>query len=374
MLPRRFVFEGINPFHLERLMNRSPAFVFALAGMSACALAPAQTASPQTASPAWRTAAPAWAAAPASAVNPPGLTQRQPMAARPAANRPGSGSMSIPLPAGQPLAGAALQSANRALLIEARTPDRRVPSAPSAKLRDLAGSGAIDGGLAPGVCVRVALIASHRGQFTPGGLIAVRGCRLGHRRGTMHLLGNFPGGRVELDVVEWTDQMVAAEIPGSLKGVVDQEVRLQLVLADGQRSNEKPAQFLARRETLELPAYMVSNVNCAHPQPSRCETTSPLGADEIFGLHHGDDSQGGRDEWRLVLGSRWAVERIDYLARVGEVQASVRPWLQGAQLLSVDWRSQRAGRSITTSEYHAMYKLRLLVTGPAGVPLTADLP
>lgn len=356
-------------------MNRPSVPFTAFAVMSVCAHATAQTASPQSASPAWRATAPAWAAAQASAVSPSATTQRQPTSARPVANPPVAHSMSIALPPDQPLAGAALQRANQALLIEARTPDRRSPSAPLASPRELARSGALDGSLAPGLCAREAVIALPSGQFTPGGLIAVRGCRLGHRRGAVHMLGNFPGGRVELRVAEWTDQMVAAEIPGSLKGAVDQQVRLQLVLADGQRSNERPVSFQARRETLELPAHMISNVNCAHPQPSRCDMSPPYGGDdEVFGLHYGDDSQGGRDEWRLVLGSSWAFERIDYRARVGDVQAGVRPWLQGSQLLSVDWRSQRAERSITTSEYHAMYKLRLFVTGPAGVPLTADIP
>jgi hypothetical protein len=355
-------------------MNRSPAFFIALASMSASVLATAQTASPQSAAPAWRASVPAWAAAPASAVSSPAMTQRQPLAARPAASPPGTRSISIPLPQGQPLAGAALQRANQALLIEARTSERRSPSAPPAKPRDLARSGAFDGSLAPGVCVREAAIAAPNGQFTPGGLIAVRGCRLGHRRGAVHMLGNFPGGRVVLGVMEWTDQMVAAEIPADLQGVVDQDVRLLLVLADGQRSNEKPARFQARRETLELPAHMASNINCAHPQPSSCDITAFDGAERIFGLHYGDDSQSGRDVWRLVLGSSWALDRIDYEARVGDVQVGTGQRQPGVQLLNAEWRSQRAGRSITTSEYHAMYKLRLFVTGPAGVPLTADIP
>jgi hypothetical protein len=363
------VFVGINPC-VDRSMNLSATVFVAAASACTLATATAQVASPHTAAPAWHAAAPAWAAPSASAASQQTQIQRQTSAARaPAdANDQRRRSVLIALPQGQPLAGAALQRANQTLLIEARTPDRRSPAAAPAKPRDLARSGALDGSLAPGMCARPGWIAGPRGQFTPGGLIVARGCRLGDRRGEVHILGAFPGGRVVLDVVEWTDRMVAAEIPGELKGVVDQDTQLLLILADGQRSNERPMRFQARRETVALPDHMASRLNCAHPQPSGCYIDGPL----LTGWHYGDDSQGGRDTWGLVLGSSWAVGRIDYEKRVGDVQASVRKWTTGQQLLSVDWRSQLVGPGNTSSEYHAMYSLRLFVTGPVGVPLTAD--
>lgn len=350
-----------------------------LLGIGLVANVSAQSSSATRATPNWNYNAPTAAAPPAGAQPPPAAVApalpslpRADARNRPSAVAAKAKSITFTLPPGQPLAGAALERANRALLAEPRTPDPRRTTAKTSSLHERARANNLVGNLAPGVCVREAAIEVPKGQFTPGGLIVVRGCRLNDRPGSVHMMGMFPSGRVALEVVTWTDQAVAAMVPADLQGVLDQEVRFQLVLAQGQRSNERLVAFKARRETVELPARMVSNHICAAPQPSRCDNKDPRGVEVVNGFHQGDDSQFGRDIWHVSLGSSWALDRIDYDMRVGILETRVGARQPGVQPLEVDWRSVGSGRNIASTAYAAKYEMRLFATGPAGVALTTE--
>jgi hypothetical protein len=207
-----------------------------------------------------------------------------------------------------------------------------------------------------------------KGAITPGGRVSMRGCELGSRRGEMRMLGQFPGGRVKLVVEEWTPQLVIASVPAELRGVVDQDVRMQLVPATGTPPKEQPGRFQARRETVELPDALMANVQCAHPQPSDCKLESLLGARWAFAWHTGSDSQRGSDLWRLSLGPAWELERIEHRAGSGSSQATAQPRQATQQIVSVDWISQQS-----ETIFAANYLVRFFVTGPAGIPIAAGL-
>ena len=270
---------------------------------------------------------------------------------------------------GAPLSGDALATANEQLRVsemQARSgpgmpierPGRTFASQRLATSTPMAGT----------ECAESGRIGAPKGNVTPGGLISVRGCDLGRALGGIKMLGAFPGGSVSLEIVEWTPQLVLAKVPEGLRGVADQDVRIQYVASNGVPGNDQPARFAARRETIEVPDALLAVINCAHPQPSQCDYSDLLGSRWAYGDHSGADSQSGRDLWRITIGSAWQVDRIE--ARSVNAEPVILPHENGRQIVAVDWTSKPSDWS---SLYHAQYYMRFFVTGPAGVALTTDI-
>lgn len=275
----------------------------------------------------------------------------------------------VPAAHALPLAGAALAAANTQVLAEEHAVPARSGGMPLPKSRPMVGerfaaAGAAD---AAAACIPGSTGAP-KGAITPGGRVSMRGCELGNRRGEMRMLGQFPGGMVKLTIEEWTPQLVIAAVPAELRGVLDQDVRIQLVPATGQAMKEQPGRFQARRETLELPDTLFANVNCAHPQPSECTQETLLGARWASAWHSGGDSQRGSDQWRLSVGPAWALERIEHRPGLGRSEPRAQPPGGNQQIVNVDWESRASDWG-----FQAQYLVRFFVIGPAGVPFTAGL-
>lgn len=283
----------------------------------------------------------------------------------------------VPSSRPNPPAGAALQASNQQVLADARAvPMRDAGSGlgqPKRKDAVSSANTALPMGTNYGQACIPGNVGAPKGVFTPGGTISIRGCDLGTKRGEMRMLGRFAGGAVQLAIVEWTPQLVVASVPEGLRGVEDQAVRIQLVTHDGKALKEQATQFLARRETVELPESLIANTNCAHPQPSECGWATLQNARWAFGSHWGTDSQVGRDTWRLTLGPSWQLERIDFRPN-GVVSApEAEPRSNSQQAVKVDWESRRDERYFDEDVYTAKYALRFFVTGPAGVAFTAGV-
>lgn len=287
----------------------------------------------------------------------------------------------VPASRARPPAGAALAATNAQTLAEAhampaRTAGLPQPRYPVPQAEKIALPGAGDSvkiaapGLAPAAVTCIPGNASApKGAITPGGRVSMRGCDLGSRRGEMRMLGQFPGGMVKLTVEEWAPDLVIAMVPAELRGVVDQDIRMQLVPAAGTPSKEQPGFFQARRETVELPDALVSNVECAHPQPSECWQQSLLGARWAAGSHRGGDAQHGRDSWRLSVGRAWELDHIETRLTGGAATPTSLAPQGDQQIVHVDWGSLGDG----TGMFYATYMLRFFVSGPAGVPFTAGI-
>jgi hypothetical protein len=292
-----------------------------------------------------------------------------------------------PEPASLPLAGAALAQANQQLLAQI-TPLREATPSPAAPLptRQAADEGRhwgvgaraapaaampVDPTVVSSGCINKGSISKPVGNLTPDGLVMLRGCDLGFAKGQVRMQGAFPNGYVLLKVHTWRSDLVVAEVPGDVQGVLDQSVRLAVVRSDGRLSNEVPGQFQARRVVLPIPNELVRVVNCARPQPSICEArTDSRGIPTLFAQHSGDDSQAGTDSWNFVLGNHWQMERVETDRAIGEVTVlragvgagvEVRwrslPWIQGEVLFAPDL-------------FAAGYRLQAFAIGPAGVPFT----
>lgn len=293
----------------------------------------------------------------------------------------------IRVPASRPVppTGAALRAANAQVLAEARAmparsggmPLQRPGSPPSAKIAlprstdavRIAAPGSADAAV---TCIP-GNASAPKGLITPGGRVSMRGCDLGSRPGEMRMLGQFPGGMVKLRIEEWTPQLVVALVPAELSGVTDQEIRMQLVPAAGTASKEQPGFFQARRETVALPDSLVTNLECAHPQPSECRLDSLLGTRWALGSHSGKDSQQGRDVWRLSVGRAWELDHIEHRPINGSTSPAAQAPQGDQQIVNVDWGSQYGYGSSENGLFHATYMLRFFVSGPAGVPFTAGL-
>lgn len=148
---------------------------------------------------------------------------------------------------------------------------------------------------------------------------------------------------------------------------------MALVTRDGQHAAERPARFLARRETRELPMSQVANLNCAHPQPSDCRVIRSDGAEWAWAEHSGTDAQGGRDEWALSFGSSFDLERIELKpgSASGQVNVAAAARRGAQQMVGADWRSMYV---MAPNTHAARYAMRFFVTGPVGLAVVTDRP
>jgi hypothetical protein len=278
---------------------------------------------------------------------------------------------------GGPLTGDALSRANEQL----QATERETLATESVGGRDSArrlNDAAAGAGPASATCAQKYRIGLPKGNVTPGGLISVRGCDLGMARGGLNLLGAFPGGSIKLEIVEWTPALVLAKVPDTVRGVVDQDVQVQVIGAGGVVGNGQPARFFARRETVELPETLIANTYCSGKQYQQCDFVSLLGARWAVGKHWGTDSQSDRDLWRLSIGSAWQLERIESRAFSAE-PLPLDTNEPGATMIAIDWRSVTSlspdigiFTSVSSTIFQSSYALRFFVTGPAGVAFTTN--
>jgi hypothetical protein len=289
----------------------------------------------------------------------------------------GTSVLKLPLAGVQPLAGAALAQANQQLLasvpVESRSQAQPLPARGTAPGGPGFGSGyaqiakpatvapQVDPAVLTAGCQNKGRIGSATGNFTPEGLVMLRGCDLGFARGQVRMQGAFPGGYVALTVKLWRGDHVVAEVPAGVQGVLDQPVKLSLVMADQRITNEVPAQFMARRVSLPIPGELVRVLNCARPQPSECGLRNVNGQPVVWAHHTGTDSQQGTDSFGFVLGNHWQLDRIELANAVGGVKA-----LQAAAGVDVQWQSRMG---TLPDIFSASYELRAYATGPAGVPM-----
>jgi hypothetical protein len=142
------------------------------------------------------------------------------------------------------------------------------------------------------------------------------GVDLGERPGTVALVGNFPGGRLQLEVVWWGDVVVGVRVP-DICGVVDQDAMLEVTLASGE-TTEWPVSFRAKREVRTL-VQDDMQVSCSQAaERNRCNgegegpaTASPVDLAKWYwyaatGQHQcGWDSTEGVDTFSVTLINGW---------------------------------------------------------------------
>ncbi len=181
------------------------------------------------------------------------------------------------------------------------------------------------------------------------------------------LVLNFGDGMEWATTSYWTDTQADAFF--SIAGRVDQQAALQLVRADGVRSNEFPVLFRARRDYQKLPPGSVQ-IECATAgyTTDRCWAGTAEKRDYLAASHAsyccitGDS---GTDTYALpTLLNGWKYDRLLFNQRGNPdgASASYSGFTPGpaGHTVSVDW-SAPLGELVT-------YTFLVYITGPLGVP------
>ena len=205
----------------------------------------------------------------------------------------------------------------------------------------------------------------------PGGLVKVDGTNFGAERGngglclewTIVLVQNdfTKQQRLCLDVVDWSDTRVIAQVPRDVVGVPDQNAPVVLRTDGGAYSNTLPLQFVATRET----RYIGSEP--ANVQISCSDGSSRDSCDANGGRHSDDffisDGSNGTDFFTYHLANGWQFQSMSFFLMDGSAVESGTPQPGATNFtLRVDW----SFGGFTTA---ANYNLNIVVTGPAGVPM-----
>jgi hypothetical protein len=89
-------------------------------------------------------------------------------------------------------------------------------------------------------------------QFTPGGLYTVIGSGFGGTLGQVDLVGpHLPGGRLALQVTQWGDRKLQAQLSEPVSGIADQPVTLRVTTRTGSLFT-MDVQFYATRQPITL--------------------------------------------------------------------------------------------------------------------------
>ena len=243
-------------------------------------------------------------------------------------------------------------------------------------------------------------IARARGDVTPGGTITLTGACFGSVSGHARMLGQFPGGTVDLAVRSWTDDSVTAVVPAGLSGVPDLPVDLVLARARPNRSVHGEIvslpvrmRFISARETT-LNGYRYLNpLTCAggvdyrwdytadRPLQNGCGVGDALGAalgnDGRFGwanhMRENGKADSGIDRWQLRLPLGWRFDSLGLQAESAE--SSVDQTLDPTNVtFTISWRTvhkkynRTYGKDATFSEYEdGSYVVYVYALAPRGL-------
>ena len=106
---------------------------------------------------------------------------------------------------------------------------------------------------------------------SPGEEIVINGCGFGSAKPHVRLMGQFPNGFLELELVPpWKDHVLVAKVPG-VTGVNDQPAKITVLRSDLTVGNQIPLGFQATRDLYWLQANDVS-VGCS--ETGHCVPTS----------------------------------------------------------------------------------------------------
>ncbi len=107
---------------------------------------------------------------------------------------------------------------------------------------------------------------------SPGEEIVLNGCGFGAARPHVRLIGQFPNGFLELEILPpWRDRILVARVPAT-SGVSDQPARITVLRNDLTIGNDVPLGFRASRSVYWLQPEDVS-ISCAK-RPGDCRPIS----------------------------------------------------------------------------------------------------
>lgn len=186
------------------------------------------------------------------------------------------------------------------------------------------------------------MISEVSGRLKPGGKVTVWGQCFGERSGHVEVIGQFPGGKLNVAFTAWDPNDVDIEVPATVAGATDHTVAVTVVAADGRRSPAMQAKFVAARERIEVPDRLwtpASGFELSATSDS-ASTSNPAAAGHL--------ARG------LRINPQCGLDTMDVVVLPGSVTA-IRGWEQGPPNeanVTIDW----AGTCIdTTTNTHYNY-------------------
>jgi hypothetical protein len=152
-------------------------------------------------------------------------------------------------------------------------------------------------------------------QFTPGGLYTVIGWGFGGAVGEVDLVGpHLPGGRLALQVTQWGDRVLQAQLPEPVSGIADQPVTLRVTTRAGTLLT-KDVQFFATRQPLilgvdELDLSQAFELNLGNPNDWSDTRTSGAQITRTKSGNNIDCPSVGQDSLRTKLPPGWALAEL----------------------------------------------------------------
>lgn len=228
-------------------------------------------------------------------------------------------------------------------------------------------------------------------HVTPGGFLTVDGQGFGNTIGEVKIFGQFPGGPLALNPVDWRSDQIYAQLPLGVRGVLDQDVQLQVVTAARKTHRLDGGRFIATRG----PEFVVTtgirrlvkqrsgsvwnaamgdtgrvdrlqgghDIDCPKPSRDYLETLDPGRGFVVTGLdaHFGRTDSGDGDQ-RGDAGSRTFFPGYSFGAWNGDQ-------------ISINWGVWRSHSSPTLGGLsdgydwcESNYQLEVSLQGPLGVP------
>lgn len=152
-------------------------------------------------------------------------------------------------------------------------------------------------------------------QFTPGGLYTVIGSGFGGTVGEVDLVGpHLPGGRLALQVTQWGERQLQAQLPEPVSGIADQPVTLRVTTRTGTLFT-MDTQFYATRQPItlsgnELDLSQAFDLNLGNPNDwSETLTNSGMITRTKSG-NNIDCPSVGQDSLRTKLPPGWALVEV----------------------------------------------------------------
>ncbi len=225
------------------------------------------------------------------------------------------------------------------------------------------------------------------GLVMPGGLVNIYGCGFGggNERGTIRLVGNFPGGFLVLTGGEWFDDFAAGVLP-TVSGVVDQRAKIQLTRRNQPIGEPYAVQFTATREHILLP-YTAIPTSCGDAAwYNSCNERGfkIMGGREFdcsgwsfCGSHNNQHPRQGTirvDAFNLTLKNGWVFDTLDYWYNYSILKGqpstiSIRGFEDGpANVMNMYGNWSLAEPWVPGQGAYVNYQGHIYIVGPLGVP------
>jgi len=218
------------------------------------------------------------------------------------------------------------------------------------------------------------------GALQAGTQLFVKGENFGTQKGKIFILGNFPGGKIELINVKWENsKQVNGVIPLSANGQPNQVVSVQVMTSYNTKSDPFGSPQFKGREEKVLTTDMVAVNHCGTDgNCNRCNNVSSCddqfvvgcsGNYTICGYHInnwgtvGDDV--GHDTYSINLQNGWTFKSINYLQwiKTSGDEKLTKP-APGFPVGGSNWTFTINWRVSPNDEVR--YSIQIIVEGPIG--------